>query len=80
MHLLCPWNSLGRNIRVDCHCLIQGIKPGLPLPYPGDRPNPGIKPESSTLQADSLLSELSGKYCKSITVQYCITDRVSGGT
>ena len=30
---------------------------GLPFPPPGDLPNPGIKPRSSTLQADSLLSE-----------------------
>ena len=28
---------------------------------PGDLPNPGIKPRSPTLQADSLLSEPSGK-------------------
>ena len=29
----------------------------LPFPSPGDLPNPGIKPKSPTLQADSLLSE-----------------------
>ena len=23
--LLCPWNFLGRNTAVDCHCLLQGI-------------------------------------------------------
>jgi len=34
---------------------------GLPDPSPGDLPVPGIKPGSSTLQADSLLSELPGK-------------------
>ena len=33
----------------------------LPLPSPGDLPNSGIKPRSQTLQADSLLSEPSGK-------------------
>ena len=27
---------------------------GVPFPSPGDLPNPGIKPESPTLQADSL--------------------------
>ena len=27
---------------------------GLPLPFPGDLPNPGIKPRSPALQADSL--------------------------
>ena len=30
---------------------------GLPFPSPGDLPNPGIEPWSSTLQADALLSE-----------------------
>ena len=30
---------------------------GFPIPSPGDLPNPGIEPESSTLQTDSLLSE-----------------------
>ena len=34
---------------------------GLPFPSPGDLPNPGIKPESPALQADSLLTELQGK-------------------
>ena len=33
----------------------------LPFPSPGDLPNPGIKPRSPTLQADSLPAELSGK-------------------
>ena len=32
---------------------------GLPFPSPGDLPDPGIKPRSSALQADSLLSEPS---------------------
>ena len=30
---------------------------GLPFPFPGDLPDPGIKPGSPALQADSLLSE-----------------------
>ena len=30
---------------------------GLPFPSPGDLPDPGIKPKSLALQADSLLSE-----------------------
>ena len=34
---------------------------GLPFLSPGDLPDPGIKPGSSTLQAESLLSESSGK-------------------
>ena len=34
---------------------------GFPFPSPGDRPNPGIKPGSPTLQADSLPSAPPGK-------------------
>ena len=33
---------------------------GLPFPSPGDLPNPGIKPGSPALQADTLLSEPPG--------------------
>ena len=33
---------------------------GLPFPSPGDLPDPGIKPRSSTLQADFLLFEPQG--------------------
>ena len=34
---------------------------GLPFPSSGDLPDPGIKPRSPVLQADSLLSEPPGK-------------------
>ena len=34
---------------------------GLPFPLPGDLPDPGIKPRSSALQADTLPSEPPGK-------------------
>ena len=34
---------------------------GLPFPFPGNLPDPGIKPESPTLQADCLPSEPPGK-------------------
>ena len=34
---------------------------GLPFPSPEDLSDPGIKPGSSSLQADSLLSELQGR-------------------
>ena len=43
-------DSLGKNTRVGCHALFQGI-----LTYPG------IEPKSPTLQADSLPSESPGK-------------------
>ena len=34
---------------------------GLPFPSPGDLPDPGIKPRSPTLEADTLTSEPPGK-------------------
>ena len=34
---------------------------GLPFPIPGDLPDPGIKPTSPALQADSLPTEPPGK-------------------
>ena len=34
---------------------------GLPFPSPGDLPNPGMEARPPALQADSLLSEPSGK-------------------
>ena len=36
---------------------------GLPFSSPGDLPDPGIELMSPALQADSLPSEPSGKYC-----------------
>ena len=45
---------------------------GLPFPSPGDLPNPGTKPRSLPLQADSLLSELQGKPIFKILANYMI--------
>ena len=39
----------------------QEYQSGLPLPYPGNLPNPGIEPGSPALQVDSLLTGLPGK-------------------
>ena len=36
---------------------------GLLFPSPGDLPDPGIEPESPSLQTDSLPTELRGKPC-----------------
>ena len=33
----------------------------MPFPFPGDLPDPGIKPRSPALQAEALLSEPPGK-------------------
>ena len=41
-------------------CFRQEYWSGLPLPSPGDLPNPGIKLGSPALQADSFPSELPG--------------------
>ena len=38
----------------------------LPFLSPGDLPNPGIKPRSPTLQADSLPAEPQGKATKGL--------------
>ena len=49
---------------VDCHAPLslgfsrQEYWSGLPFPSPGDLPEPGIKPVSPSLQADSLSAEL----------------------
>ena len=42
----------------------QEYSSGLPLPSPGDLPDPGIEPESSALYADALLSGPRGKSIK----------------
>ena len=34
---------------------------GLPIPFPGDLPNPGMETGSLALQAESLPTEISGK-------------------
>ena len=58
---------------MDCTCQAplsmefsrQEYWSGLPFPSPGDFPDPGIEPESPTLQADSLPSEPPGKQADS---------------
>ena len=49
---------------------------GLPFPFPGDLPNPGIEPWPPALQADSLLSEPPGKLISQVlclVAQSCLT-------
>ena len=41
-----------------------GYWSGLPLPSPGDLPNPGTEPGSPTLQADTLPSEPTGTWLR----------------
>ena len=45
---------------------------GLPFPPPGDLPDPGIKPTSPTLQADSLSSEPTTVIVK-VKLAQCLT-------
>ena len=39
----------------------QEYRSGLPFPFPGHLPKPGIEPRSPALQTDTLLSEPPGK-------------------
>ena len=60
--LIHPWNSPGKNTGVGCHFLLQG-----------NLPDPGVEPGSSTLWADTFLTEppankLEKEYIKAI---YC---------
>ena len=43
---------------------------GLPFPFPGDLPNPGIEPRSPTLQVDSLPSEPPGSLLEKLVLLY----------
>ena len=52
---------LGSSIPLSMGFSRQESWSGLPFPSPGDLPDPGIKPGSPTLQADSLPSESPGK-------------------
>ena len=60
--LLCPW---GFSRQEQWH--------RLPCPPPGDLPNPGIKPRSPALQADSLLTDPPGKP----TIEYYLSIKSS---
>jgi len=42
---------------------------GLPFPSPRDLPNPGIKPRSPALQADTLTSEPPGKIGRALNIK-----------
>ena len=48
--LPCPWDSPNKNTRVGCHSFLEG-----------NLPNPGIKPGSPALQADTLPPEPPGE-------------------
>ena len=55
-----PW-TVGCQAPLSMGFSRQEYWSGLPFPSPGDLPDPGIKPKSPALQADSLPSEPPGK-------------------
>ena len=55
---LCNPMNLARQAPLSMGFSRQEYWSGLPFPSPGDLPEPGIKPGSPALQADSLLTEL----------------------
>ena len=55
--LATPW-TVARQAPLSMGFSRQEYWSGLPVPSPGDLPDPGIDPECPALQADSLLTEL----------------------
>ena len=55
-----PW-TVARQAPLSMEFSRQEYWSGLPLPPPGDPPDPGIEPRSPALQANSLTTELQGK-------------------
>ena len=56
------WLTLCNPMDYRVHGILQAkILEWVAFLSPGDLPNPGIKPRSPTLQADSLLAESQGK-------------------
>ena len=58
--LATPW-TVARQAPLFTGLLRQEYWRGLPCPSPGGLPDPGIKPKSPALQADSLRTEPPGK-------------------
>ena len=55
-----PWTA-AHQVPLSMRFSSQGYWSGLPFPSQGDLPNPGIERGSSTLRANSFLTELQGK-------------------
>ena len=55
--LATPW-TVARQTPLSMGFSRQEYWSGLPFPSPGDLPDPGIEPESPSLQLDSLPTEL----------------------
>ena len=61
--ILCPWYFPGKNTRVGCHFLLQGIfwTQGL---------NPGIKPTSPALAGRLFITEPPGKPLTTLSLEF----------
>ena len=59
--LVAPW-TVAFQAPLSVGFCRQDYWSGLPFPSPGDLPNPGIEPGSPESQADSLATELQGKF------------------
>ena len=55
--LVTPW-TVARQSPLSMGFSKQEYRSGLPLPFPGDLPDPGIEPRSPALQTDALPTEL----------------------
>ena len=55
-----PWTA-AHQAPLSMKFSMQEYWSGLPFPFPGDLPDPGLEPGSPALQEDSLLSEPPGK-------------------
>ena len=65
-----PWTA-ARQAPLSMGFSRQGYWSGLPFPSLGDLPDPGIKPRSPVLQADSLPAEPQGKPKSMCCIYFC---------
>ena len=56
-----PMDRIAHQAPLSMEFFRQEYCSGLPFPFPGDLPNPGIEPGSPASQADALPSEPTGK-------------------
>ena len=75
--LATPW-TVDHQAPLSMNFCRQGYWSGLPFPFPGYLPDPGIEPGSPALQADSLPAELPGKPHYKRTSKYNTRERHSG--
>ena len=67
-----PWTA-ARQAPLSMEFSRQEYRSGLPFPFPGDLPNPGIEPGSLALRADSLLSEPAAPAVVGAAILKCLT-------